>query len=302
MRAANILTPLFGSSRSFHYNTRGSCDPSAFVFLHSRTVSDIYLWRALLSLSFTDARVLQSTTTAPLFRMKLFPDEPLSARGDRSIAHATIVGYSDACTGSSLPLSSHTLDTFPGVGGYIPGLAWFGARYSEFSFLHLSLTTSIETNINILELFALLATATLAIQQLQTMQSSTGCHIHIYCDNMSAISKCRTHRSNHPIYTYLLHSLSLLQLRNRCTVGTSFVAGVDNPVADAASRTFLVPNASHIFHRHLAHLPYMKLSLTSILIMQNQLRLSPGQESYLAPPAPIKLARTTLPASLHHII
>jgi hypothetical protein len=298
MRAANILTPLLGNSRSFHHNIRGSCNPSSFVFLHTRTVADIYLWRALLSLSFTDARVLQTSTSAPLFRMKLFPDEPPLARGLRSAQHATIIGYSDACTGSSLPSSPSSLDNFPGIGGFIPGLAWFGARYSQLSLLQLSPTNCTETNINILELYALLSTATLAISQLQSMQSSTGCHIHIYCDNISAISKCRTHRSNHPVYTYLLHSLSLLQLRNRCTVGTSFVAGVDNPIADAASRTFLVPNAYLLFKKHLAHLPYMQLSPTCINTMQNQLLLLPGQESFQLQPQPIILVKTILPASL----
>ena len=295
MRAANILTPMLGHSRSFHFNIRGSCDPSSYVFLTQRTVTDIYLWRCLLHMSFFDARVLRTTTSSPLLRMKVYPDEPFSARGLRSIQRADIWAYSDACTGTHSSTTFQHPDSFCGIGGYVPGLAWFGARFEEFSTMCLPSGLLVDTNINILELFALLTTATLAIQQLQSMQSSTGCHIHIYCDNMSAISKCRTHRSNHPVYTYLLQLLSLLQLRNRCTVGTSFLKGVDNPVADAASRTFLVPQAFTIYHRHLAHLPYMSLSANSIITMQNQLMTLPELGSSPRPPQPISLVRTISP-------
>jgi hypothetical protein len=298
MRASNIITPLLGHSRSFHYNIRGNCDPSAFVRLNQLTVDDIYLWRCLLRLSFTDARVLSTPTYAPLLRMKVSPDEPLSARGIRSAQRADIIGYSDACTGTFDSLSTVNADAFPGIGGYIPGLAYFGARYSELSTMCLVAGTSVSTNINILELLALIATATLAIQQLQSMQSSTGCHIHIYCDNMSAISKCRTHRSTHPVYMYLLHQLSLLQLRNRCTVGTGFVKGRDNPVADAISRAFLVPGSHRIFHRHLSHLPYKKLSEASIETMRCQLLLLPPAGSRNLQPLPMSLVGDTFSPSL----
>jgi hypothetical protein len=90
MRSANVLTALLGHSRSFHNNIRGSCNPSSFVYLTQSTVNDIMLWRALLTLSFTDARVLRAPTYSPLLLMKVSPDEPLSARGERSISRADI--------------------------------------------------------------------------------------------------------------------------------------------------------------------------------------------------------------------
>jgi hypothetical protein len=298
MRAANIITPLLGHSRSFHFNIRGCCDPSAFVYLNQQTIDDIMLWRCLLRLSFVDCRVLRTPTYAPLLRMKVHADEPSSARGHRSEQRADIFGYSDACTGTLSSSAAITTESFCGIGGYIPGLAWFGARYSEMSKMLLLSDVSVDTNINILELYALITTATLAIEQLQLLQSSTGCHIHIYCDNVSAISKCRTHRSNHPVYTYLLHQLSLLQLRNRCTIGTGFVKGKDNPVADAASRAFLVPGSHRIYKRYLAHLPYKKLSETSIAIMHHQLLRLPAPVLWTHPLLPIKLDGSTLQPSL----
>jgi hypothetical protein len=294
MRSANVLTALLGHSRSFHYNIRGSTNPSSFVYLHQSTVNDIYLWRSLLTLSLVDARVLRTSTYTPLLRMKVFPSEPITARGERSILRADIWGYSDACTGN-LNDSDPLRRKFSGIGGYIPGFAWFGARYEELSSMLLLTGTSTDTNINILELYALLCTATLAITQLQTIKSSTGCHIHIYCDNISAISKCRTRRSNHPAYTYLLHLLSLLQLRNRCTIGTSFLKGKDNIVADAASRTFDVPQAHHIYKRYLSHLPYLQLSSSSIKAMQLQLLSCPANAYSSLPSQPIRLVNSTFP-------
>jgi hypothetical protein len=295
MRAANVLTALLGHSRSFHYNIRGNCNPSSHVYLNQSTVNDIMLWRAVLRLSFTDARVLRAPTYSPLLIMKVSPDEALSARGDRSISRADIWAYSDACTGTLNASGSASNSNYSGIGGYVPGLAWFGERLSGLSTMCISPDVLADTNINILELYALLTTATLAIQQLQTMQSSTGCHIHIYCDNMSAISKCRTRRSSHPVYTYLLHLLSLLQLRNRCTVGTSFLKGKDNIVADAASRTFLVPQAAAIYHRHLHHLPYYRLSQDSVCVIQNQLLISPENTTDPLLPQPIRLVSSCLP-------
>jgi hypothetical protein len=293
MRASNVITPMLGHSRSFHFNIRGSCDPSSHVYLNQRTVEDIFLWRCWLQLSFSDARVLQTPTYSPLLRMKVYPTEPLSDRGVRSERRADIFAYSDACTGTLGQSDSPNLESFCGIGGYVPGLAWFGARFPELSTMCLPSGLLVDTNINILELLALLTTATLAIQQLQSMQSSTGCHIHIYCDNMSAISKCRTQRSNHPVYTYLLQLLSLLQLRNRCTIGTGFLKGTANVVADATSRTFLVPNAFSIYHRHLAHLSYMTLSEDSVHTIQSQLMTLPDCNRQ---PQPIGLVRSILPS------
>jgi hypothetical protein len=254
------------------------------------------LQRPLLRLSFSDARVLRAPTYSPILLMKVSPDEPLSARGQRSISRANIWGYSDACTGTIGNAGSGVNSNFCGVAGYIPGFAWFSERLSELSIMCIGSARFTDTNINVLELFALLTAATLAIEQLQSMQSSVGCHVHIYCDNVSAISKCQTHCSNHPVYTYLLHLLSLLQLRNRCTIGTSFLKGKENVVADAASRTFSVPRATVIYNRHLAQLLYHRLSGDSIYVMKNMLLTSPKGASSPCMPQSIGLVLSTLPS------
>jgi hypothetical protein len=93
MRTSNIITPMLGHSHSFHYNIRENCNPSSFVRLNQGTVDDIYPWRCLLTLSFSDARVLCTPTYAPLLRMKVHADEPFSARDIRSAQRADIIGY-----------------------------------------------------------------------------------------------------------------------------------------------------------------------------------------------------------------
>jgi hypothetical protein len=52
MRTSNIITPMLGHSRSFHYNIRENCNPPSFVRLNQGTVDDTYQWHCLLTLSF----------------------------------------------------------------------------------------------------------------------------------------------------------------------------------------------------------------------------------------------------------
>lgn len=151
--------------------------------------------------------------------MTMYPSEHISERGEWSIQRATIFGYFDACTGQLQGLLQDMMTHFR----ELEDIAWFGLHLSAFTSMVSGIDTFSDTNINILKLLALHTTATLAVEQLQSTQSSSGAHIHIYCDNISAISKYRTQRSNHPVYTYLFHLLVQLQLRNWCTIGTSYL-------------------------------------------------------------------------------
>ena len=281
IRAANTLTPMLPFSRSFNRNTAGCSDPNSYTYLTTRTCSDISFWRLFLSMALNDSRMLRCKTLSPLLYMHLPTDTCRESRDIRSIQHANIIGYSDACTGST---------SAPGIGGYIPGYGYFGERFPEFKhILSLSGTTE-ETNINILELLGLITTAQLAIQlYIQQHGSARGCHIHIYCDNSSAISKARTQRSNHPIYSYLLYLLSQIQLTFGCTIGSSFHPGYLNIVADATSRTFDVPNGEWIFKRYLSHLPYYRLSKGCILGISRQLLTSQHSVLLTQAPRPIRL-------------
>lgn len=259
MRAANALIALIDYSRGFLHNTRGSSDPDSVVYLTHRTCEDIRFWRLLLTMAIKDARVLFCRTSSPLFRMHLPTDTALCNRDTRSIDHADVIAYSDACTGSL------TEDLPPGLGGYIPGIGYFGIDCEPLRYIATLDGVLAETSINILELLALITTASLTIQlHIQQHGTARGCHFHIFCDNISAIAKARTHRSEHPIYTYLLHLLSYVQLHHGCTVGSSFHPGILNTIADAASRCFRVPNGQYLYNQYLRRLPRYQPSVGCI--------------------------------------
>lgn len=261
MRTVNVINALITFSRGFLANIHGSSNPKATVFLTRRSCYDISMWRMVLTMAFTDARVLRCSTRTPLLRMRLPSDTLYNSRDNRSINAATFLAYSDACTGDTT--------VAPGIGGYIPGYGWFGDRYSVFK--HIQTATTIrETPINVLELIALIITASLAIQlRIKQYGTAQGCHFHIFCDNIAAVAKARTHRSEHPIYSYLLYTLSYIQLHHGCTIGSSYLEGILNTIADATSRCFQVPHGKRIYNRYLKHLPrYQPLQQCSSDISQ----------------------------------
>jgi hypothetical protein len=132
----------------------------------------------------------------------------------------------------------------------------------------------VETPINVLELLALIITATLTIQtHLEQYRSARGCHFHVFCDNIAAVAKARNHRSDHPIYSYLLYLLPYIQLHHGCTIGSSYLAGILNTIADAASRCFEVPHGLSIYRRYLRNLP--RFQLLQLCISDISLILAP---------------------------
>jgi hypothetical protein len=285
MRSSNILLALLSFSRGFLANIRGSSNPRDKVFLTRRSCHDIQMWRLFLTMAFHDPRVLHCSTATPLLRMRLNSDDSIESRDLRSIRAATLLAYSDACTGEG--------DDSPGIGGYIPGYGWFGGRYqSLLCLLHKS--SLVRTPINVLELIALIITASLTIQTYTTLHGSArGHHFHIFCDNIASVAKARTHRSNHPIYSYLLYILSYIQLHHGCTVGSSYIAGTRNIVADAASRCFSVPNGRFIYQRYLQSLPMFQPSKTCISDINLTLLSFNSAESKPLLPRPIKLELIT---------
>jgi hypothetical protein len=285
MRSSNIIVALLSFSRGFLANIRGSSNPKAIVFLTRRTCFDITMWRLLLTMSFTDARVLRCSTASPLLRMRLPSDDTSESRDTRSIRAARLLSYSDACTGEN--------HVFPGVGGYIPGYGWFGHRYESLRYMRVK-GLLMDTPINVLELLALVVTAALTIQiHVQQYGSARGCHFHVFCDNISAVAKARTHRSDHPIYSYLLFLLSHIQLHYGCTIGSSYLAGILNTIADATSRCFEVPHGREIYLRYLRNLqrfqplPLCIEDISLILLSSNSYVSSPLQ------PRPMRLEPIT---------
>ena len=278
-RSADVITPMLPYSRSFHQNTRGSCNPTTSVYLTKRSSHDITMWQALLTYAFNNAEILFAKTYAPTLRHRLFPTETNTERDHRGFLHANHVLYSDACTGD------HTKNNPPGVGGYLPNYAWFGTSVPALQFMRHSSGDLVPTSINILELLGLIFTLAVAVAALPTTPNT---HIHIFCDNTTCVSKVRTLRATHPVYSYLLFAYSFLQIRSQVTVTIGSIPGADNITADAASRRFQVPNGPNI-RQSLVNLQQYNISPTFIDEIHLALMTSPNTESLPPVGLPIKL-------------
>jgi hypothetical protein len=64
-------------------------------------------------------------------------------------------------------------------------------------------------------------------------------HIHLRTDNTSARSWVHKMRAKYPVHLFLIHVLALVLLRADVTLTSSYIKGVENVRADAASRNFL---------------------------------------------------------------
>ena len=243
VRAADVITAMLPYSRSFHRATAGLSDPDAPAYLTTACIHDIYMWRTILIQALQDTTLLETPTFAPPLRQRLYPDETITQREQRALEHADIVAYSDASKGSSGP---------PGIGGFVPDYGWFSEQTPNLTSVTDSKGYSREADINIHEFLALVTTAALAIEALKARRTPLkGAHIHILCDNTSSVARARNQRANLPIYSALLSTFSMMQVRTGALITVGYIKGELNVTADAASRNFNVLNGQQILDRLL---------------------------------------------------
>jgi hypothetical protein len=241
IRAADVVTAMLPFSRSFAAATVG-VKPHTNAYLTRTNVHDIMQWRAILSLAVDDVNVLTSPVYAPDIKKRLSPEETDAQRDQRAAAHATLIAYSDAATGTAL-------DGAPMLGGFIPDHAWF----------HLTLppeansVTDLRQNerrsdINVHEFTALILTAILGVQIITSSPQylNKNRHLHIWCDNTSAVFRARSNRSHLPIYSLLLTILAYIQVKYQCFITVGHIKGALNIFGDATSRNFQVPRGDEI--------------------------------------------------------
>jgi len=244
IRTANVVTAMLPYSRSFSAAT-ANCSRRGDAFLTRTCIHDIAQWRRLLADAVCDLRILSCPISTPPIRQKLFKDESVAEHQLRAAAAASVFAYSDAATG--------TLDNgVPMLGGVVLNDRWF----------HLTLPPStktvadlrgknIDADINIHEATALALTAIMGVSNLNrnfptATSSASQRHLHLYCDNTTAVSLMRTNRAHLPILSLLLCILTYLQVHHHCLITVGHIAGEKNVVADCTSRNFLVPNGREI--------------------------------------------------------
>ena len=234
MRSATVMPSMRAHAKVFSFNTRGLPTHATQVRLSAGSVTAISVWRAALREALIHTDLLAVPLQWPVLLRRL-PTETHADRSLRQELAATAVAYSDACT------------SIRGIGAYLPGRAWLSLTLPDIpTYIHHNGTT-VDADINILELAAAVITAACLIHQHITDGHSTiNAHFHIHSDNTSGISWLTKYSATHPLHSFLLQVFSNLQVAHQCLITLGHIKGVDNVQADAASRDFDCPRGSEL--------------------------------------------------------
>jgi len=224
-------------SRSAAHNTAGRTHPTAS--LSNNTISDIWMWRAVLSMTTTSdvSWMTLPLNIPPLLRHSRSDDDATRVdRSSRQATHSSVQIHVDACMIAM---------------GFVVALhgilcSWASFPLPDFFSNILFQSISSEADINIREFFGAVVALSL-VGPLYAGTPSHPTHIHIFTDNTSALSWMTTYRSSHPLVAYLLQIFSHLQVKHHLIVTSSHIPGKKNILADAASRQFLCPNGERHF-------------------------------------------------------
>ena len=246
LRSARIITALRPFSRGIYRNISGVMDSDhALVRLTADSVIDILAFRATLQDCWQDTRCLWVPMTTP----------PLTTRGEgetneelwhRQATAAYDIVHVDACTDRVDTTSNEwgagwvtTTQSHPSPTAYgtysIPRLFPFN---SSSAIPH-------SDTINIYEFIAaLIALTEITIRGPPVSLGDGQWHVHIWTDNTSCLSWMTSHKSQHPLIVHLLRTHSAIQVRHNLLLTMGHIPGVQNTLADAASRGFQTPTGS----------------------------------------------------------
>jgi hypothetical protein len=232
-------------TRAVHNNySRAGC--RTHVQLSVLSMSDILMWRALLIMSFSDTRWLRVSWYIPPF--VACPDESGRAQWAlRMASQAAFVGHSDAMKNKK----RHGIGAVFALGASPSSpFAWFKDEIPRDLTYVKDNGEEVPFDINLLEAIALIIGFIALIQHIQTLPAphyAADCehpfvHVHLWCDNTSAIWWLIRNRTRSAFHAALFQLFVQVQLLSGVVVTLGHVAGVDNPIADAVSRDFDVLN------------------------------------------------------------
>jgi hypothetical protein len=266
IRLSNLIPPLLSFSRGLANNLAGLHRASTSVKLSARSVSDIWMWRAVLHHTLSDARWLTVPTSQPLLFRRLC-GEGDEARALRQSAAADYKLFADACT-------SHG----QGIGCYLPSIGWLSSNLPTL-LVHFSKGQPRAVDINVLEFIASILALISFTQYCNTnLVPMHNVHVHIWTDNTSCKSWLTTHRADHPLHSFLLQIFGLLQTRYGLIVTVGHIKGQNNIYADAISRNFDCPNAEQS-RLHVMTLPQFQASQVFISSVLSVARL-PSEDTF----------------------
>ena len=161
-------------------------------------------------------------------------------------------------------------------------------------------------DINLLEAIALLLGFVALVQHILSLPTPTyaaDCtrpfiHVHLWCDNTSAMWWLIRNRTRSTFHTALYQFFLHLQLLSGVVATLGHIAGEKNPIADAVSREFQVKNGST--YRTLLTQPQVQLwpvSLDWLLVMAQQCSAQWKDTSQSLPVALMLAAKVCSPPS-----
>ena len=208
------------------------------------------MWRVILTMGFNDARLLSvSWYLPPYAHMPHGTDRDTWSL--RMAAQADLVGHSDAMR-----------DAFRyGVGAVVAArddtesiFAWLGEEVPRDIQYRTADGKSHALDINLLEAIAVIACLIMTVQHILQHPRPTyapDCerpfiHIHLWCDNSSAIWWLTCNRTASAFHSALFELFMQIQLLAGVVVTVGFIKGLKNTTADAVSRDFKTPHGPQV--------------------------------------------------------
>ena len=218
--------------------------------LSALTLADFEMWRVILMMGFNDVRLLSVSWYLPPYAHMPHGTD----RGTWSLrmaAQADLVGTRMRCTtpfGMALaPLRLQEMTRSPAV-------PWLGEEVPRDIQYRTADGKSHALDINLLEAIAVIACLIMTVQHILQHPRPTyapDCerpfiHIHLWCDNSSAIWWLTCNRTASAFHSALFELFMQIQLLAGVVVTVGFIKGLKNTTADAVSRDFKTPHGPQV--------------------------------------------------------
>jgi hypothetical protein len=267
--AASFIPPVRPFTHSVYANITGVHHTTDSVAVSHRSVTDITFWRATLYGTMYNTQWLRvpmhvlPLTTRP-------PDVDAAAFAHHQAAHAHAIIGTDAATneaGTATWGGGWTAcRAGPATGEPAQPAAWGTYQLPLFRpFLDSGALSPDELarcdQINLYEAIVVVLACDAVLDQWDSLfgDRPAHLHLHVWCDNTSAIAWLTRYKNHHPLINLVLQVWSRLQCEHHVTLTLGHIPGVENTVPDAISRRFRVEGGSAI-QASLSHLtPRLRL-------------------------------------------
>ena len=241
IRNASLIHFLRPFSRGASANSAGR--RGSMVSLSHQTIVDVWMWRSVFAVAHSSnvAWMTLPIRLPPLLHDPSHEDEGYRrARWQSQADVATVVIHADASK----------IEHLGGI-GFVVSQRGVLVSWASFplpaSLRELDLTgLPREADNNICESFPFLVAVSLVAPSIAGTPTSPT-HVHVWTDNTSALCWMTSYRAAHPLVLFFLQLLSHIQARFCLVITAGHIPGLQNILADAASRDFACLNGRQSF-------------------------------------------------------